>query len=230
MKKIFLYCSIFLVMFVLPQLNADDMQDNVILQYRYGIGGGMGVSAISVNEVVSYLNLLYIPDIYSRISEFSSSIEFFGSYDHFINPNFAAGFEYSYLLGSHNISTGFGSNDFTYSYHMPLLLGHYVLGGSEYFFKFGGGLGYIFARFKEDLAALPDAIVYTGGGIGGKAQAVGHTPFGDNLFGYIGVEMRFAFPGSVHDDEGKALTDGRDDVSLNFFSFGLKFGLMYYFN
>jgi len=230
MRKLLSYCLLLLLMIAAQDIRSDDIEDSVILQYRYGIGGGMGVSAISVNEVVSYLNLLYIPDVSSRISEFNSAIEFFGSYDLFLSSNLATGFEYSYLLGSHNISTGFGSNDFTYTYHLPLVLGHYILSGSEYFFKFGGGLGYIFARFKEDLAALPEAIVYSGGGIGGKAQAVGHTPFGDDLFGYIGVEMRFAFPGSVTDDEGRTLTDGRDNVSLNFFSFGVKFGLMYYFN
>ncbi len=207
----------------------NDIQGGTLFGYRYGIGGGMGISAISMNEFISYMNLLHVQDVYNRISEFNSAIEFFGTFDLFLRHDFASGFEYSYLFGSHNIATGFGSNDFNYSYHLPLLLGHYLVSGSNYFFKFGGGLGYIFARYEEDLVDLPEPIVYTGGGVGGKAQAVGHTPFGDNLFAYIGLEMRFGFPGSVTDDEGRTLTDGRNDVSFNFFSFGLKFGLMYFF-
>jgi hypothetical protein len=208
---------------------SDLTEQGSVFGYRYGIGGGMGITAISMNDVVSYLNLLHVPDRYNRISEFSSAVEFFGSFDLFLSPNIATGIEYSYLLGSHNISTGFGTDDFSFSYHMPLILGHYVVNGANYFFKFGGGLGYLFARYREDLGTLPEALIYSGGGIGGKAQAVGHTPFGDNLFAYIGIEMRFGFPGSVVDEDGRPLTDGRDNVSLNFFSFGLKFGLMYYF-
>jgi len=189
----------------------------------------MGVSAISINDLTSYLNVIHVPDIINRVSEFSAAVEFFGSFDLFLHTDYGAGLEYSYLLGSHTIETGFGSNVFSYSYHMPLLLGHYIVAGSEYFFKFGGGIGYILSRYKEDVTEFPEPLIYTGGGVGGKLQAVGHTPFGESLFGYIGVEMRFALPGSVTDDEGNTLTDGREDVSLNFFSFGLKFGLMFYF-
>jgi len=220
---------VIIILFASPvAVGVANQEDSIWSAYRYGFSGGMGVSAISVNEVVSYLNLLYIPDVYSRISEFNAAIEFFGTYDLFIRPNVVVGFEYSYLLGSHNIATGFGSNDFTYSFHLPLALAHYVIGSSDYFFKFGGGLGYVFARYREDLADLPDPIVYTGGGLGGKVQGIGQTPFGDNLFGYIGIEMRFGLPGTVSDTNGVKLTDGRDNVALNFFSFGLKFGLTYY--
>jgi len=203
--------------------------DQTVFGYRFGAGGGMGISAISINDLTSYLNVIHVPDIVNRVSEFNAAVEFFGSFDLFLHADYAAGFEYSYLLGSHTIETGFGSNIFSYSYHMPLLLGHYIVAGSEYFFKFGGGLGYFHSRYKEDVTEFPQPLVYTGGGVGGKLQAVGHTPFGESLFGYIGIEMRFAFPGSVTDDEGNKLTDGREDVSLNFFSFGLKFGLTFYF-
>jgi hypothetical protein len=198
--------------------------------YRYGFGGGMGLSAVSVNDVVSYLNLLYVNQPQDRLSEFSTAVEFFGTFDYFLSESYSGGVEYAYLLFSHNLSTGFGTNDFTVSYHLPLVLVHYLVAGSNYFFKFGGGMGYLFVRYKEDLVDLPDAIVYTGGGLGGKLQAVGHTPFGDNLYAYIGVDMRFGFPGSVENADGQTLRSREGDVSFNFFSFGLKFGLTYFFN
>lgn len=199
------------------------------LEYRFGVGGGMGISAVSITDLFSYINQTPGIDPYNRLSEFSTAVEFFGAIDLFVRPTIATGFEYSYLLGSHSIETGFGSYDHHFMYHLPLVLGNYIVAGEGYFFKFGGGLGYILARYEEDPVDFPGPIVYTGGGIGGKAQAIGHTPFGDNLFAYIGAEMRFGFPGSVEDEEGRPLTDGRNDVSFNFFSFGLKFGLMYYF-
>lgn len=205
-----------------------DTDNQTMFGYRFGIGGGMGISAVSLNDLTSYLNFIHVPNIDNRISEFNSAVEFFGSFDFLYHADYAAGFEYSYLLGSHTIATGFGSNFFSYSYHMPLLLGHYLVTGSDYFFKFGGGLGYFLSRYKEDHTDYTEPLIYTGAGIGGKIQAVGHTPFGDNLFGYIGLEMRFAFPGAVIDNDGNKLNDGREDVSLNFFSFGLKFGLMFY--
>lgn len=210
-------------------MHAQERIESTLFGYRYGISGGMGLSAISVNDVVTFLNFLYGPQLDHRISEFNSSVEFYGVIDVFIKGNMSTGIEYSYLFGSHNFPTGFGSDDYSFSYHMPLLLGHYVIAGSGYFFKFGGGLGYLFARFKEDLTLEPEPIVYSGGGIGGKLQAIGHTPFGDNLYAYIGVDFRFGFPGTVTDNDGTVLTDGRSDISMNFFSFGLKFGLSYFF-
>lgn len=208
---------------------ADNSNEGTLFGYRFGIGGGMGITAISPNDLVTYLNMVHVPDIFSRISEFSSAVEFFGSIDMFLRQSFAVGFEYSYLFGSHNIDTGFGTDDFSYSYHMPIILGHYLLAGTNYFFKFGGGLGYYFSRYKEELIDFPEALLFTGSGIGGKAHAVGHTPFGDNLYGYIGVEIRFGFPGRVSNEDDIVLNDGRNDVTMNFFSFGLKFGLTYNF-
>jgi hypothetical protein len=200
-----------------------------VLGYRYGIGGGMGLHSINVTDVVRYINGNYVVDPESRLSEFSTAVEFFGAFDLFMFRGLALGFEYSYMLSSHNIPSGFGSSDFTLTLHSPLLLGHYIVEGSNFFFKFGGGIGYTFVRFREELAQLPDPEIYSGGGLGGKLSAIGHTPFGDHLFGYIGIEMRFGFPGTVKNDEGMYLNDGIDDVSLTYLSFGLKFGLMYYF-
>lgn len=229
MKKIFVVSLLTLALCSTGVSQTSDISRETLFGYRYGIGGGMGVSAVSIHELFTYINQSPGVDPQNRLSEFSTAIEFFLTMDLFLQPQFAVGMEYSYLFGSHNFATVTGSDDFFYSYHLPLLLGHYLVAGSEFFFKFGGGLGYIFARYVEDLATRPEAIVYTGGGIGGKAQAVGHTPFGDNLFAYIGAEMRFGFPGSVTDSDGRPLQGRDSDVSFNFFSFGLKFGLMYYF-
>lgn len=207
----------------------DNPKEGAVFGYRAGIGGGMGISAVSISDLVSYLNLREGFTLQERIPEFNSAVEFFATYDMFLRSDVALGFEYSYLFGSHNFSGTFGSNNYSYSFHMPVILGHYLVKGPGYFFKFGGGLGYFFTRYREDLTELTEPVVYTGGGLGGKLQAVGHTPFGDNLFGYVGVEMRFAFPGSVSDNDGRILRSGDRDVTMNFISLGLKFGLTYNF-
>jgi hypothetical protein len=203
--------------------------DGAVFGYRFGIGGGMGISAVSISALVSYLNLREGFALQERIPEFNSAVEFFASFDWYLQTDIAFGFEYSYLFGSHNFSGTFGSNDYSYSFHMPIILGHYLVRGPGYFFKFGGGLGYFMTRYREDLMELTEPVVYKGGGVGGKFHAVGHTPFGDNLYGYVGAEVRFAFPGSVSDSEGQVLSSGPNDVSMNFISLGLKFGLTYNF-
>ena len=225
------FLPMFLLMFfsVVSASEKYNAEERPMFDYRSGIGGGMGISAVSISDLVSYLNLREGFTLQERIPEFNSAVEFFVTFDWFMQSDVAFGFEYSYLFGSHNFSGTFGSNDYSYSFHMPVMLGHYLLKGPGYFFKFGGGLGYFFTRYREDLMELTEPIVYTGGGIGGKIHAVGHTPFGDNLYGYVGVEMRFAFPGSVSDNEGIVLRSGDKDVTMNFISLGLKFGLTYNF-
>jgi hypothetical protein len=224
-----------LLSFIIPGLvwisaaaQTDRSDTGTIFGYRFGIGGGMGVSAISITDLFTYINQMPGTDPYNRLSEFSTAVEFFAAADIVLHPTIMTGVEYSFILGSHSVETGFGSDNYTFTYHMPLVLAHYLLMGEGYFFKLGGGVGYVFTRYEEDPTYAPP-FLYTGGGIGGKIQAVGHTPFGDNLYAYIGAEMRFGFPGPVADEDGRTLRNVNKDVSFNFFSFGLKFGLMYYF-
>lgn len=197
----------------------------------FGVGGGMGVSTVSAGDVVDYMNTLVAPS--ERIDEFGTAVEFFISPELQLNSSWGIKAEYSYLLKSYNVTGGggLGTYEFTYDVHMPTLVLQYLIIREGYLFKFGAGVGFHLASFSERYPSSIDELKFTAQGLGGKLEAAGHTSLGDNLYGMIAGDLRLDFLGGLESESGQKLRSrvGQDEVSLDFFSVGIKFGLVYYF-
>jgi hypothetical protein len=208
--------------------NSPAQLDSLLTGRRlYSVTGGLGVSMVRAVDVVEYVNFTFSPD--SRLNDFAASPEFFIAVDAQIARAYGIEVEYSYLLHSYNITQGGMNLAFSYAVHMPSVLICYLYAGKGYVLKVGGGAGYHVATFKQDfLGSVTD---YTADGIGMKLAAEGNTAFDDNLFGSIGVEMRGDYLGEFRATKTKLPLIGSNgkNIRMDFFSFGLRFGLAYYF-
>ncbi len=196
--------------------------------YRFGFSGGMGINALSIGDLVHYINAGFVVDPADRLSEFSGTVEFFGAVEGFINPSVSVGLEYGYMLNSFSPRGYSGMTEFSYSVQVPSIVAYYVLYGTNYHVKAGGGLGITHIRFEQKLPFDTSTELFRGTGFGGKLHFIGQTPFGDNLYGYIGVDFRFGIVGEINNARGEPLALPERSISMDYISFGLKFGLTYY--
>jgi hypothetical protein len=192
--------------------------------------GGLGVTLVNAPSVTDYINRRYNPS--ERLDDFGVAVEFFGAFGARIHGPWAGKIEYAYLLRTYNLpDPSFGiENTFAYGIHMPTLLAQYVLAGTGYAVKLGGGLGYHVATFTEEIV-LEGKRSYTSRGLGLKAEAEGNTAFDEHFFGYIGVDLRANVMTEFKTAEGRRLviSPENDNAGMSFFGIGLKFGFVYYF-
>jgi len=194
-----------------------------------GISAGIGVTMVLAHDIVDYVNFRYAPA--SKLDDFSSAAEFYGAGEAQVSEAWGIRIEYAYLLKSYSVPQPQGP-DFIFSYgvHMPMAVAQRIFRGEGYDFKFGGGLGYAVAQFSEEGSFyLNDQ--YTSRGVGLKLTTEADTEFDEHLFGQIALDARKTFmtPFRRSDGTEMMIPVRNRPATMNFFSLGLKFGLMYYF-
>jgi hypothetical protein len=189
---------------------------------RFGLSGGMGVVYISAHDIVDRINAT--SGSVQRVDDFKSSVEFFGAVAGPLCPDWVIKVEYSYMLGSYNVSGFLGPSEYTYEVHMPTIIGQYVLVNEPgYNIKAGAGFGYHFGSLKEQYGAA--VVLLTGKGVGAKIEFEGNTAFGEHLYAFLGVDMRWSFIGELTNPSFTVLSP----PTLHFFGVGAKLGFTYYF-
>lgn len=186
------------------------------------VRGSMGIDFVSVPDLKNYLEANYT-DI---LSDFSSAVNFSGSYGRMVGENSQLEFELGYLLSSYNFPQDNGTYDLTYSLIMPSLLYNYVITGSGYNFKFGGGAGVRMLTLTENIPADPNDYNYSSLGYGFVLRAVGNTAIAENVYAHIGADIRYDILKEVESSiEGNTI----GDVNFNSLSFGIRLGISYQF-
>ncbi len=193
---------------------------------------GMGLTYVNGSDVVDYISFVTS----TKQNDFTSAVEFYGGPEVLLNSDFGLKLEYAYLFTSYSVNTASvpGTYQFSYAAHLPTAIVYRMFSGEGYYFKLGGGIGYHFGIFKRTDPSSNATQRYAASGGGAKLEIVGNTAFDKKLFAIIGVDLRFDFIGDLKDDSGKKITNLRSsgtssNVTLNFVSFGVKFGLAYYF-
>ncbi|MGE5314019.1 MAG: hypothetical protein ACM3Q4_04925 [Acidobacteriota bacterium] len=195
---------------------------------RIGIYGGMGVHGTFAPSVADHLN--GVSRSASEVGSIATSVEFFGGIEVPVSPAWALKAEHSLLFKSYTLeATIYGREELRYDVQAPMLMAQYVIPGRGYFIKFGAGGGWHWGKIRVHTSIYGEETIYTASGIGGRAEAEGQTAFDSHLFGYISGSIGFEALGRVRSDRGMSLTDGNTSVSLNYFTAGVRFGLMYYF-
>ncbi|HEX9253334.1 MAG TPA: hypothetical protein VF870_13895 [Ignavibacteriaceae bacterium] len=186
------------------------------------VRGSMGIDFVSVPDLKNYLEANYT-DI---LSDFSSAVNFSGSYGRMVGENSQLELELGYILNSYNSTSSLGSYDLTYSILMPSLLYNYVISGSGYNFKFGGGAGVRFLSIDESLPGAGSSDKYSATGYGFILRAVGNTAIAQNVYAHIGADVRYDVLGEPDSSLGEN-TIGT--VNFSTLSFGLRLGISYQF-
>jgi hypothetical protein len=198
-------------------------QDTVASLTHASLSAGMGVSYLSPADLVDLVNASTITG--ERQSEFKSAVVFFGSAHVPLSPDWALKVDYGFLLGSYTIAGFFGTSEYAFSAHLPSVLLQYSLALEQTYSVFAGfGGGYHFGRLQTTLQPFENT--YTGAGPGMLFDLEANTAFGDNLFGYLGLEVRWEFIGALTDSAGRS--PGPGETTLNSFGIGIRFGFSYY--
>jgi hypothetical protein len=190
-------------------------------QKQNEVRASMGIDFISVPELKDYLEANY--DIVN--SDFSSAINFSGSYGRMMGENSQLELEIGYLLNSYNSNFGLGSYNLSYSLLMPSALYNYVINGSGYNFKFGGGAGIRLLSINEKyLPLLNDD--YSKFGFGFILRGAGNTAIAQDVYAHIGIDARYDVIGKPDEN-----ANGNNIGNVNFssLSFGIRLGISYQF-
>jgi hypothetical protein len=191
-------------------------------QNQNEVRGSMGIDFVSIPSLKDYIDKLP----YEQLSDFNSAINFSGSYGRMISETYQLQAELSYLLYSFTASDINGQYDLTYSILMPSLINYYVLNGTGYNFKFGGGIGIRFLTAEESLPGTGSKDKYTSTGYGFILRAEGNTAISQNVFAHIGADARY----DVIGEPEKSQTGNKiGDVNFSSLSFGIRLGISYQF-
>jgi hypothetical protein len=186
----------------------------------------MGIDFVSVPSLKDYIDQLR----YERLPDFTSAVNFSGSYGRMITETYQLQVELGYLLYSFN-STGIdGKYDLSYNLIMPSILNYYVLSGTGYNFKFGGGAGIRLLATDESLPGTGSTQRYTSLGFGLIARVEGNTALAQDVYAHIAADIRYDVNGEPENNGSKLynIVD-KKNVNFNSLSFGIRLGISYQF-
>ncbi len=223
MSSLKVLCTLLLVTTVMSAAHSQTGQSDRFVS----VSAGMGINAHSATSTGDYItNLLQLrePD---RIGDFTSAIEFFATPEFQIADDWSLAVEYSYLVKSYRLSSTAapGISEFSTSVHMPTAVLHYLVPGEGYWLKLGGGIGYYFGSFSQMLFGSGQTETYKASAPGLKLEVVGNTMFDESFYGYIGVDVRWAFDEKFANADGQVPSYQGTSPALGFFNVGLKLGV-----
>jgi hypothetical protein len=186
------------------------------------VRASMGIDFVSTPKLKNYLEANYT----DKLGDFSSAVNFSGSYSRMIGENKQLEFELGYLLNSYNASSDLGSYDVTYSLIMPTIIYNFLITGKGYNFKFGGGAGLRFLSATEKLPSDPNDYNYSSLGYGLVLRAAGNTAISQDVYAYIGADVRYDI---ISEPNKSAEGNSLGDVNFSSLSFGVRLGISYQF-
>jgi len=190
------------------------------------VRGSMGIDFVSIPSLKEYIDQLP----YEQLSDFNSAVNFSGSYGRMLSETFQVQAELGYLLYSFTSAGTDGQYDLTYSLVMPSILGYYVLNGTGYNFKFGGGAGVRLLSVDESLPGTGSSENYSATGYGFILRTEGNTAIAENVYAHIAADVRYDVNGEP-ENNGEKLYNVvyKENVNFNSLSFGIRLGISYQF-
>jgi hypothetical protein len=195
-------------------------------QKQNEVRGSMGIDFISVPSLKEYIDQLP----YEQLTDFNSAVNFSGSYGRMLSESFQVQAELGYLLYSFTSSDIDGQYELAYNLVMPSILGYYVINGTGYNFKFGGGAGVRFLSVEESLPGTGSSEEYSSVGYGFILRAEGNTAIAEDVYAYIGADARYDVNGEpANNGENLYNIVYKENVNFNSLSFGIRLGISYQF-
>ncbi len=195
---------------------------------QFQISAGMGFNVINASYLTEYINTNFAPPG-NRLDDFSSAIEFYGEFGYQIYDDFGIALDYSNVIYSFNTLSYVGTYDISYLHFKPSVIAYYLLSGTGYQFKFGGGIGPRFVSLDEKLPNFAVASSYKSTGYGIVLRGSGNTLLSGDMYANIGIDFRYDISGDLKGN--KELYDfiNKTEVNLNGITFAVKLGITYFF-
>lgn len=188
---------------------------------------GMGLDFFNSQSVVDYINQSNFSGS-EELSSFSTAINFSGEVGIKVDNNIQLAGDVTYQIYSYNSDVTLGRYDIKFNNFMPSVLIYYLIEGTGYNFKFGGGAGLRFVSVEQTLPASAGSDKYSSTGFGLLLRAQGNTLLGDKIYANISLDIRYDING-VPENNGRKLYNNvqKDDVNFNQLALGIKLGLYY---
>ena len=213
--KYFLFTIFLLFLFCKPLLSQTELR------------ASMGIDFISSPSLTNYLNQTYAN---GQLGSFNSAVIFSFEADRFLKENYQVGLEISYLINSFNYSQDLQTYDLKYNIIMPAIMNYYVIQGTGYEFKFGGGIGIPFLSADEKTFGLDYSTKYKSTGVGLILRVDGNTILSDNFYVNIGGDLKYEFNGKPKNGNNYLVNKATgEEINFNSFSAGLHLGITYRF-
>lgn len=192
--------------------------------------GTMGINFLSFPSVQDYINENYAPSG-GELSTFSSAVIFTGEVGTFLSNSFELSIEVPYQIYSYTENVGPGQYELAYNSILPSVMAYYVLLGSGYNIKFGGGAGVRFIDVTESKKWQGTEDTFTSVGFGGLLRAEANTALSENFYANLGFDLRYDVNGEPENSNGDTLVNNVKGENVNFdtFSLGVKLGISYLF-
>jgi hypothetical protein len=192
--------------------------------------GTMGINFLSFPSVQDYINENYAPSG-GELSTFSSAVIFTGEVGTFLSKSFELSIEVPYQIYSYTENVGPGQYELAYNSILPSVMAYYVLLGSGYNIKFGGGVGVRFIDVTESKKWQGTEDTFTSVGFGGLLRAEANTALSENFYANLGFDLRYDVNGEPENSNGDTLVNNVKGENVNFdtFSLGVKLGISYLF-
>lgn len=192
--------------------------------------GTMGINFLSFPSVQDYINENYAPSG-GELSTFNSAVIFTGEVGTFLSKSFELSIEVPYQIYSYTENVGPGQYELAYNSILPSVMAYYVLLGSGYNIKFGGGAGVRFIDVTESKKWQGTEDTFTSVGFGGLLRAEANTALSENFYANLGFDLRYDVNGEPENSNGDTLVNNVKGENVNFdtFSLGVKLGISYLF-
>lgn len=198
-------------------------------QAQYSIRASMGIEYANTPSLNDYINQNF-PVGGNPLNDFNTAINFSGELGYTFTNTLQVGLELGYLLNSYNYSNELGKFELDYYIFSPSLLGYYVLNGSGYNFKFGGGAGIRHVTVDLTFPGTNFTNTFKSIGFGFILRAEGNTLLGGNFFANIGGDLKYDLIPSPQLGSIKLYNNiSREEVNLNSVSLGIRLGISYIF-
>lgn len=189
----------------------------------------MGINFLSMPSVQDYINQSNFSPPNEELGSFNSAVIFTGEAGYFINPNFQLSLEFGYQIYSFtNVGDG-GKYEMVYNLFLPSILSYYVINGSGYNFKFGGGAGPRITDVDESLPGTGSTVNFSSMGFGLLFRIEGNTVLGGDLYANVGADLSYDLNGEPDNTNGEKLENKIQEESVNFnaFTLGIRLGISY---
>lgn len=195
------------------------------LSAQWDLSFSMGLDFRSSPSFRDYINTSFASGN-NLIPSFKSAVSFSGEADYKLSNKFAIGLEYDLLIDSYTASNGPGGlYEIAYNMQRPSLIAYYIIPGSGYQFKFGGGVGPRFVSLSERIITSTE---YSVNGYGLVLKAEGNTLLSKNFYALIGTNIRYDVTGNVSNNQNTLVNRSTGEtLNLNAISFGIYLGVTF---
>ncbi|MCX7798325.1 MAG: hypothetical protein N2249_06860 [Melioribacter sp.] len=202
---------------------------HTLLEAQFEIQASMGLDFKSTPSYRDYINSNF-SNYGKKLSTFSSAVNFSGEVGYSLSNKLQIGIEISYLIDSYNANIGLGGiYEISYTFLRPSIITYYIISGSGYKFKVGGGIGPRFVDLTEENIIKRN---YSSKGYGLLLKLEGNTFLGDNLYALIGFDLRLDLTNDLKNTSTKdKIINYYNGEALNMTSLsaGIKLGITYIF-